>query len=1402
MTTNKGEGRWETGWISAEKTEGVAKRRAVEGAGVGYTSHPDEAFGHAPLLSALEIWRRVTHRRSQTAQLHTETSTRGEMTDNQLDADVTNKLMTADATANPLWPELPSEEQNVTPQEGGHSQRDDLRADTFCNAVESLLPFVDSLTESSLNDSDSVARQINGNGDVAQSQPGLSAPVAPTDLNRSCTGTQVVHLLQPKAETGSFASNDLWLHTDQVPEGVEDHAILGKQNKCSDVAGFAGSHKGSRQESGYSLEMVAAIGSPINDSWFRTPPVKTWPSTGSWAGERTNIVHIVLSSLDEPPAIVVQTLEIMAIKDREGKPPQAQGNTQTTEQMCLIPAGKDNNDLTAERGVEKVQTLLKIQAGDSEVLPSDCGDKGDRETPLTEEHSSEVTSEDAICSSLPGTVASQNLCESDMTDILLSPEYFTTTVVCGSAEDITPVRGRMPVGEEDLEICCEKIIPSQEEIPSVDEKLETDALWKVTEDPLSPLHVDIKERVERSRSNEPLTFSGYSGEPSAVKPVHGEELRPDTVTQRAAETFQGLACAPAQRGHQTQSYTTVRRKDKSLHVNLQGERNEGLDFIMPLAPNCQRNIRLNTDTHTTLKGDQQRAAFLRTDRNRTFDRSRAFPLENQTEELVDVGKGKIAFGDYPSGDHDEKLAVCSARSFDKGLFKPSLPGDKRQPLTLGKKSYDTVRNLSKEFSKLLIFTGDCEEDKTAFITLDLDNTVGCETWPGLENGNRVDYMSSFEHMKTNKTRCVCETKPEMGSKMPQKTARTSSGSKTSTSHKSKEKPASHQGKSKQPTSKKHDTPIPESPVTCESTTANTQCKATPVTDVETKEITEKCIKSRGKKKKKQSQHSSGKVEAETLKEAESSAKPKTAKGKTDALDASLAEQAGSNDKLSALTSQTNCLQIQKQSEVKNVTATVKGKGIAFDNSVCATDTKESQSTGLAKQQGEYVLKRRHLFEDKDGKRPIESKPQKSTLIVKKDEQAVPAEAGHRRAYSEVVKQKPQIHKEVPKVLQNIMAEKLSEDPTSISLGCQFSGVSLESSAVWTKEGAILEETKRRAGDEQLLSFTISNASSKDLGRYQCCLICPLGTVTSEFYLTSDVLSELLPSQDHHAAEAVEGAGEDVKCTPLLFKEDFLSEQYFGEKQPASIVTEQAHFGEGMHRRAFRTKLLGGMLPVFSPGHPCVLKVHNAISQGTKNNEDLIQKNYSLAVEECCVQNTAREYIKAYTTVAKSADDFGEVPEIIPILLVHRPSNHIPYATLEEELIGDFVKYSVKDGKEINLTRRDSEPGQKCCAFQHWVYNRTEGNLLITDMQGVGMKLTDVGIATPKKGYKGFRGNCATSFIDQFKALHQCNKFCGLLGLKPLQPSQTKPRRTLTAPNPKPQPQPKKKTFAFNLKSKS
>lgn len=52
----------------------------------------------------------------------------------------------------------------------------------------------------------------------------------------------------------------------------------------------------------------------------------------------------------------------------------------------------------------------------------------------------------------------------------------------------------------------------------------------------------------------------------------------------------------------------------------------------------------------------------------------------------------------------------------------------------------------------------------------------------------------------------------------------------------------------------------------------------------------------------------------------------------------------------------------------------------------------------------------------------------------------------------------------------------------------------------------------------------------------------------------------------------------------------------------------------MHRKAFRSKVMRGLTPVFQPGHACVLKVHNAVAYGTRNNDELIQRNYKLAAQ--------------------------------------------------------------------------------------------------------------------------------------------------------------------------------------------
>ncbi|KAK1788514.1 hypothetical protein P4O66_016937 [Electrophorus voltai] len=680
-----------------------------------------------------------------------------------------------------------------------------------------------------------------------------------------------------------------------------------------------------------------------------------------------------------------------------------------------------------------------------------------------------------------------------------------------------------------------------------------------------------------------------------------------------------------------------------------------------------------------------------------------------------------------------------------------------QDKEIGKEADD----ISAELSRLILLTGKrflvSEEKRIAYVTLDLDSTVNFTKGPDNRGAERSG------------NRAPCEVKPcsekAHKAKMPHKTSKMSSEGKTRSKH--RQRKANQQ--------------LQPQAATQKSTRAEPlAARGSAITVIETIAIKEEKMTPECQGKKKKKKHD--KAESAAPVAVESTVRPEAGK-----------PQGGEATPLPPKAGRAREKTTPPLPPTPTVSAAVETPAIGPDVAVAGRSAAgpEPLSTRTPQAQDDDIIKRRRIS--------VRTRPQLPTIFRQRKEN----EEGSGRAHGDVVRQKIQTPKEEPRVLAEIQVAPVLGDAQSISLWCQFSPVSSDASITWTKEGVMLSEEKRREGDDSRVTLSIERACSKDLGRYRCALSSLLGSVcTCEYHLTSEVLMEfVIPSHDTVAeCREVDGEEEAVHCSPLLFKDSILTDQYFGEDQPASIVTEKTHFGEGMHRRAFRATLRAGVVSGFSPGHPCVLKVHNSISYGTKNNEELTQRNYDLAVEECFVQNTAREYIKAYTDIAKSAEAFGEVPEIIPIFLVHRPSSMVPYATLEEELIGDFVKYSVKDGKEINLTRRDSESGQKCCTFQHWVYEQTEGNLLVTDMQGVGMKLTDVGIATCKKGYKGFKGNCSTSFIDQFQALHQCNRFCELLGLSSLQP---KPKRTVAPPSKvKPQPGPKKQPFGSILKGKS
>lgn len=76
-----------------------------------------------------------------------------------------------------------------------------------------------------------------------------------------------------------------------------------------------------------------------------------------------------------------------------------------------------------------------------------------------------------------------------------------------------------------------------------------------------------------------------------------------------------------------------------------------------------------------------------------------------------------------------------------------------------------------------------------------------------------------------------------------------------------------------------------------------------------------------------------------------------------------------------------------------------------------------------------------------------------------------------------------------------------------------------------------------------------------------------------------------------------------------------------------------------------------------------------------------------------------------------------VCRVVPQYLMYRPANAVPYATVEADLKGVYLKYCTMDPKGTLITATVSELEQKCCSFQHWIHQWTHGNLLVTQLEG-------------------------------------------------------------------------------------
>nr|XP_046250572.1 alpha-protein kinase 3 isoform X2 [Scatophagus argus] len=348
----------------------------------------------------------------------------------------------------------------------------------------------------------------------------------------------------------------------------------------------------------------------------------------------------------------------------------------------------------------------------------------------------------------------------------------------------------------------------------------------------------------------------------------------------------------------------------------------------------------------------------------------------------------------------------------------------------------------------------------------------------------------------------------------------------------------------------------------------------------------------------------------------------------------------------------------------------------------------------------------------------------------------------------------------PQVIRKIRGEPFPDASGHLKLWCQFFNVLSDSTIKWYRDEEEILEVKRSGGDESQVALAIVLASSQDCGVYGCSISNEYGTDSTDFLLSVDILSEILLREDLEV-------GEEIEMTPLLFSRGLADCGNWGDKYFGRIMTEMVHIGEGCAHKTSRVKVIYGLDPIFESGSECIIKIQNPIAYGTKQESNLAERNGEITKQECKVQNMIREYCKIFAAEARVIENFGCSLEVIPQYLMYRPANSVPYATVEADLKGVFLKYCMVDPKGRLITRTASEVEQKCSTFQHWIHQWTHSNLLVTRLEGVETKITNVRVVTKSKGYQGLTEYGSPEVFEQFLTHHQCNYYCGLLGLRPL-----------------------------------
>ena len=262
--------------------------------------------------------------------------------------------------------------------------------------------------------------------------------------------------------------------------------------------------------------------------------------------------------------------------------------------------------------------------------------------------------------------------------------------------------------------------------------------------------------------------------------------------------------------------------------------------------------------------------------------------------------------------------------------------------------------------------------------------------------------------------------------------------------------------------------------------------------------------------------------------------------------------------------------------------------------------------------------------------------------------------------------------------------------------------------------------------------------------------------TSKFYPKSLSIKDIL-----RLGRVVDNKAKKI----LIYKFDFAHMEWSSVPLQAEFGIEEKEFAAGGFRKAFKaTSITEG----FNKGTWVVKSYLESAVQLIKDTGQTTEEHTRKSVQ---MQYLARNFASQLKeTIAKDKlDEYGDSFEYKSVYMGKTEDGEL--LTVEEFIPGDFAKFINNNGI---VCEEDTMLCKKAQAFSHFTYEKSEGKVMVLDIQGSGYTLYDPEIASAEihnedGGYQFCTGNLAGRAIESFFEVHQCNSYCKLLKLK-LRPS--------------------------------